>query len=139
MKSKKELLKLNWPLIEQQMKRKKITQIKLAELLGISRNAISSWKSNLYSPTNDKIDKLCSILEIDNSSIFLTTAQIKQKTHFYQSELLATMLALSKLEDILSVDESNSHFKDGEKEEIKIKSENLRRLLLVIYSREEKI
>lgn len=138
MESKKELLKLNWPLIEQQMKRKKITQIKLAELLGISRNAISSWKSNLYSPTNDRIDKLCSILEIDNSSIFLTTALMKQKSHSYQSELLSTMLALSKLEDLLSVDESNDHFKNDEKEEVKIKSENLRRLLLAIYNREER-
>ena len=85
------------------MKKKHFTQISLAKEMGISRATISGWKSNLYTPTDERLEELCRILDIDDSEIFVqpTSAALKSNIDA-RTELLAVMLALSKLEDTIA-------------------------------------
>ena len=48
---------------------KKISQGKLAEKIGVSRQTIYSWESNQNAPDLEKINKICKVLEIDISEL----------------------------------------------------------------------
>lgn len=50
-------------------KGKDITQEKLAELVGVSRQTIYFWESNQNIPDAEKVGKLCEVLEVDLSEL----------------------------------------------------------------------
>ena len=50
-------------------KGKDITQEKLAELVGVSRQTIYFWESNQNIPDSEKVGKLCEVLEVDLSEV----------------------------------------------------------------------
>lgn len=135
---KKQLIELNWALIERQMKKKHFTQISLAKEMGISRATISGWKSNLYTPTDERLDELCRILDIDDSEIFVQSANTAPKSNIdARTELLAAMLALSKLEDTIAADAGYVFFTPDEAEALSSKAGELRRLVFKLYSLKE--
>lgn len=135
---KRQLIELNWALIERQMKKKHFTQISLAKEMGISRATISGWKSNLYTPTDERLDELCRILDIDDSEIFVPLVDAAPKSNIdARTELLAAMLALSKLEDTIAADAGYVFFTPDEAEALSSKAGELRRLVFKVYSLKE--
>ena len=50
-------------------KGKDITQEKLAELVGVSRQTIYFWESNQNIPDAEKVSKLCEVLNVDLSEL----------------------------------------------------------------------
>ena len=135
---KRQRIELNWALIERQMKKKHFTQISLAKEMGISRATISGWKSNLYTPTDERLDELCRILDIDDSDIFVQPATTVPKSNIdARTELLAAMLALSKLEDTIAADTGYVFFSPDEAEALYSKARALRQLVFKVYSVKE--
>lgn len=120
------------------MKKKHFTQISLAKEMRISRATISGWKSNLYTPTDERLEELCRILDIDDSEIFMQPASAAPKSNIdARTELLAAMLALSKLEDTIAADTGYVFFSPEEAEALSLKAGELRRLLFKVYSNKE--
>ena len=120
------------------MKKKHFTQISLAKEMRISRATISGWKSNLYTPTDERLEELCRILDIDDSEIFMQPASAAPKSNIdARTELLAAMLALSKLEDTIAADTGYVFFSPEEAEALALKPGELRRLVSKVYSNKE--
>ena len=121
------------------MKKKHFTQISLAKEMRISRATISGWKSNLYTPTDERLEELCRILDIDDSEIFMQPASAAPKSNIdARTELLAAMLALSKLEDTIAADTGYVFFSPEEAEVLSLKAGELRRLVFKVYSNKKK-
>lgn len=138
-KKKRRFVELNWPLIEAKMKTKRFTQISLATAMGVSRATISGWKSNAYSPTDERLEDLCRLLDIDDSEIFmpLTETPSQMANINARSELLSVMLALSKLEDVIASDKSHLFLSAEDGKVLLSKAGDLRRTVFKIYSKKE--
>ncbi len=59
-------------LLYTQRKKKKYSQKRLAELVGVSRQTVSKWETNSVSPTKENITIICKVLKV-NENYFLET------------------------------------------------------------------
>ena len=59
-----DLIKIG-QMISEKRKEKKLTQAQLGELLGISGKSVSKWERGINMPDIEKMNQLCSILEIN--------------------------------------------------------------------------
>ena len=50
-----------------------LTQIELAERIGVNQSTISSWESNKFSPEFETIKKLAEVFEIDANELYFKT------------------------------------------------------------------
>ena len=55
---------------------KKLSQESMAEILGVSRQAVSKWENDLASPDTENLIALAGLLEVDVE--FLATGQITE-------------------------------------------------------------
>ena len=58
--------------IKKKRKEKKISQVKLAELIGVSQTDIWRWEKDIHEPSLKFIYKLCDVLEFDLSDLIST-------------------------------------------------------------------
>ena len=66
-------------LIKEERLKKNYTQDKIAHEMGIAKMTLSRWELGHYSPNNDKLDQLCSILQINrNDLVFKANERVAQ-------------------------------------------------------------
>lgn len=53
-------------------KRKKMTQMALAQAIGAKHNSVSNWESDRNRPDPETIRQLCTLLEVDSNWFFET-------------------------------------------------------------------
>ena len=56
-------------------KERKITQASLADLTGMNRSVLSKFESGAYTPSLDQAEKLCEVLDIDFTEMFVTAEE----------------------------------------------------------------
>ena len=85
-------------------KEKKLTQSKLAEILGITNRAISKWENGLCMPDSGIIPELCTILDITINDLFSgEIVDMKENEKKLETNLLEmTKLKQSKEKQLLS-------------------------------------
>ena len=84
--TEKELNKVIAANIVRLLDQKNRTQQELAEYVGVSQAAVSSWCSGQKTPRMNKIDKICEFLDVKRSAILGTGVVTPEKHHHIDSE-----------------------------------------------------
>lgn len=77
--SESELNRLIAERIRYYMDQKNVSQAEMAEALGVSQQAVSTWCQGIKMPRMDKIDKICSFLGVTRSALM-------QENYYYEEE-----------------------------------------------------
>ena len=82
---------------------RKYTQEQLAEALGISYQAVSSWERDEYKPDTDNLIRLAEVLDVSVSSIVEEKRNVfKTKEAIYNWEHMKTYVVLDKSNCLLN-------------------------------------
>ncbi len=116
--------------IKELRSQKKISQQKLADLLGVSRSAVSMWEIDASQPDNDTLLKLSEIL---NVSIDYLLGNSPTPAHSNKSVIIPVLgsvpagIPLEAIEDIIGEEEIPSSWLAGGKEffALKIKGDSM--------------
>ena len=84
--TEKELNKVIATNIVRLLDQKNRTQQELAEYVGVSQAAVSSWCSGAKTPRMNKIDKICEFLDVNRSAILGTGVITPEKCHHLNPE-----------------------------------------------------
>lgn len=84
--TEKELNKVIAANIVRLLDQKNRTQQELAEYIGVSQTAVSSWCSGQKTPRMNKIDKICKFFDVKRSAILGTGVITPEKHHHTNSE-----------------------------------------------------
>lgn len=67
--SERELYELMSSNLKKYMQLRNISQLELAESLGVSQQSVSNWCTGLKMPRMNKIDRICELLEISREEL----------------------------------------------------------------------
>ena len=76
-------------------KRKKMTQMALAQAIGAKHNSVSNWESDRNRPDPETIRALCALLEVD-SNYFLETDPMESQLSGVEFALFGEMRELTE-------------------------------------------
>ena len=80
--------------IAQSRKEKKLSQEELAELLQVSRQAVSKWENDLSKPDTDNLIRLADLFEIDINQLVGNQVAVKEKRSIHIIPALCVCLAV---------------------------------------------